>query len=191
MNSKSKTITRALIGAKIVQLTIKSIQIWRLVKWMMTAFLEIANRGVNTAVCVMLESSDRCVLLTRRGKVSICCCGVWSNDPLRAVQKLPRFLFHLSLLFDLPRALQFRTYFQHMRTFPNVWVPPGGGLEYGETLQETGIRELGVSHHISWDYRRIRKFNVCKRLFRFYFSETRKHRNKQTTSMWDFRSIGN
>jgi hypothetical protein len=29
-----------------------------------------------------------------------------------------------------------------MRTFPNVWVPPGGGIELGESLQETGLREL-------------------------------------------------
>ena len=29
-----------------------------------------------------------------------------------------------------------------MRTFPNVWVPPGGGIEIGETLRETGLREL-------------------------------------------------
>jgi 8-oxo-dGTP pyrophosphatase MutT (NUDIX family) len=29
-----------------------------------------------------------------------------------------------------------------MRTFPNVWVPPGGGIEPGESLEETGLREL-------------------------------------------------
>jgi 8-oxo-dGTP pyrophosphatase MutT (NUDIX family) len=29
-----------------------------------------------------------------------------------------------------------------MRTFPNVWVPPGGGIDPGETLQQTGLREL-------------------------------------------------
>ena len=29
-----------------------------------------------------------------------------------------------------------------MRTFPYVWVPPGGGIELGESLQETGLREL-------------------------------------------------
>ena len=30
----------------------------------------------------------------------------------------------------------------HMRTFPNVWVPPGGGSEEAETIQETGLREV-------------------------------------------------
>jgi 8-oxo-dGTP pyrophosphatase MutT (NUDIX family) len=29
-----------------------------------------------------------------------------------------------------------------MRTFPNVWVPPGGGIELDESLRETGLREL-------------------------------------------------
>ncbi len=31
---------------------------------------------------------------------------------------------------------------KHMRTFPGVWVPPGGSVEAGETLLETGLREL-------------------------------------------------
>ncbi|XP_071477449.1 nucleoside diphosphate-linked moiety X motif 17-like [Diadema antillarum] len=30
----------------------------------------------------------------------------------------------------------------HLRTFPNVWVPPGGHIELGETLIEAGLREL-------------------------------------------------
>ena len=30
----------------------------------------------------------------------------------------------------------------HMRTFPNVWVPPGGGSEESESLIETGLREV-------------------------------------------------
>ena len=30
----------------------------------------------------------------------------------------------------------------HMRTFPNVWVPPGGGCEEAETIHETGLREV-------------------------------------------------
>lgn len=30
----------------------------------------------------------------------------------------------------------------HMRTFPRAWVPPGGHIEYGETLIEGGLREL-------------------------------------------------
>ena len=33
-------------------------------------------------------------------------------------------------------------FLQHMRTFPNVWVPPGGGIELDEGLRETGLREL-------------------------------------------------
>lgn len=30
----------------------------------------------------------------------------------------------------------------HMRTFPGVWVPPGGHIELGESISEAGIREL-------------------------------------------------
>ncbi|KAK7072259.1 hydrolase activity protein [Halocaridina rubra] len=29
-----------------------------------------------------------------------------------------------------------------MRTFPRVWVPPGGHVEEGETFVEVGVREL-------------------------------------------------
>jgi len=31
---------------------------------------------------------------------------------------------------------------KHMRTFPGIWVPPGGHVEAGETLVEAGLREL-------------------------------------------------
>ena len=31
---------------------------------------------------------------------------------------------------------------KHLRTFPGVWVPPGGHIEYGESLEEAGLREL-------------------------------------------------
>jgi ADP-ribose pyrophosphatase YjhB (NUDIX family) len=45
----------------------------------------------------------------------------------------------------------------HMRTFPGVWVPPGGHVEPGESLLSAGLRELkeetglelkDTSHHL-------------------------------------------
>jgi len=59
---------------------------------------DILERGVDVGVVVILETSDRNILLTRRAK--------------------------------------------HMRTFPGIWVPPGGHIETGETLLEAGLREL-------------------------------------------------
>ncbi|KAG0726384.1 Nucleoside diphosphate-linked moiety X motif 17 [Chionoecetes opilio] len=59
---------------------------------------DIAMRGVDVGVAVLLESSDRRLLLTRRAG--------------------------------------------HMRTFPSIWVPPGGHVEDGESLEEAGLREL-------------------------------------------------
>lgn len=53
---------------------------------------------VAVSSAVILESSDKKVLITRRPK--------------------------------------------HMRTFPDVWVPPGGGCEAGETILQAGLREV-------------------------------------------------
>lgn len=43
----------------------------------------------------------------------------------------------------------------HMRTFPNVWVPPGGGSEESETILETGVRE--IQEETGLDVRKIMK----------------------------------
>ena len=59
---------------------------------------DIKHRGVDVAACLLLESSDGKIFLSRR-------------------------------------AL-------HMRTFPGLWVPPGGHVEEGETLLDAGLREL-------------------------------------------------
>lgn len=39
----------------------------------------------------------------------------------------------------------------HMRTFPGVWVPPGGGINLGESLIQCGIRELAEETGIQLD----------------------------------------
>ncbi|XP_045583736.1 nucleoside diphosphate-linked moiety X motif 17 isoform X1 [Procambarus clarkii] len=59
---------------------------------------EIITRGVDVGVAVLLESSDKHLLLTRRAA--------------------------------------------HMRTFAGLWVPPGGHVEKGETLEDAVLREL-------------------------------------------------
>ncbi|CAG0897949.1 unnamed protein product [Cyprideis torosa] len=56
------------------------------------------KRGIDVGVCIILESADGFLLLTRR-------------------------------------AL-------HMRTFPGVWVSPGGHIESGESMVKAGLREL-------------------------------------------------
>ncbi|KAB7496081.1 Nucleoside diphosphate-linked moiety X motif 17, partial [Armadillidium nasatum] len=38
---------------------------------------------------------------------------------------------------------------RHMRTFPGVWVPPGGHVELNETLEEAGLRELSEETGLS------------------------------------------
>ncbi|XP_050401028.1 nucleoside diphosphate-linked moiety X motif 17 [Patella vulgata] len=59
---------------------------------------EIAERGINVGVSVLVESCDDKVLLSRRAA--------------------------------------------HLRTFPSIWVPPGGHVEENESLIEAGLREL-------------------------------------------------
>ncbi|XP_042241633.1 nucleoside diphosphate-linked moiety X motif 17-like isoform X2 [Homarus americanus] len=59
---------------------------------------EILGRGVDVGVCIILETADDRLLMTRRAP--------------------------------------------HMRTFPGVWVPPGGHVEEGETLETAGLREV-------------------------------------------------
>eukprot|EP00794_Sanderia_malayensis_P009929 gene9929-10947_t len=63
--------------------------------------------GVRVGVAVIVQSSDRRVLITRRSK--------------------------------------------HLRTFPGVWVPPGGHLEHEETLQQAAFRELQEETGINSD----------------------------------------
>ncbi|KAK4325085.1 hypothetical protein Pmani_004241 [Petrolisthes manimaculis] len=60
--------------------------------------LATRERGVDVGVCILVESSDGRILVTRRAP--------------------------------------------HMRTFPGVWVPPGGHVEEGENLVEAGVREM-------------------------------------------------
>ncbi|XP_076819000.1 m7GpppN-mRNA hydrolase NUDT17-like [Clavelina lepadiformis] len=41
---------------------------------------------------------------------------------------------------------------QNLRTFPNVWVPPGGHVGLNETLSEAGFREMKEETGISVDH---------------------------------------
>ena len=39
----------------------------------------------------------------------------------------------------------------HMRTFPNIWVPPGGSIDWNEeSLFTTGLRELKEETNITF-----------------------------------------
>jgi 8-oxo-dGTP pyrophosphatase MutT (NUDIX family) len=48
----------------------------------------------------------------------------------------------------------------HMRTFPNVWVSPGGGLEAGEELQQAGVREVLEETGITVDPQSVSIFGI-------------------------------
>ncbi|XP_072039083.1 nucleoside diphosphate-linked moiety X motif 17-like [Amphiura filiformis] len=47
-----------------------------------------------------------------------------------------------TLLCTSDRKLLLTRRASHLRTFPGVWVPPGGHIELGETLVQAGLREL-------------------------------------------------
>ena len=68
----------------------------------------ILDRNIGAAVSILLESSDKKVLLTRRPS--------------------------------------------HMRTFPNIWVPPGGSIDPQDaSLLDAGLRELEEEVNLSID----------------------------------------
>ena len=50
-------------------------------------------------------------------------------------------MVQVTLLETTDRQLLLTRRGRHMRTFPGVWVPPGGHIELGETLLEAGARE--------------------------------------------------
>ncbi|XP_068718770.1 nucleoside diphosphate-linked moiety X motif 17-like [Montipora capricornis] len=45
---------------------------------------------------------------------------------------------------------------RHMRTFPCVWVPPGGHVEQGETLNQAFLRELSEETGLSFSEENLR-----------------------------------
>ncbi|XP_066949851.1 nucleoside diphosphate-linked moiety X motif 17-like [Macrobrachium rosenbergii] len=48
----------------------------------------------------------------------------------------------------------------HMRTFPGVWVPPGGHCEEGETLVEVAARELNEETGLELETEEYRHFRI-------------------------------
>lgn len=49
----------------------------------------------------------------------------------------------------------------HMRTFPGVWVPPGGGIDPGESLLEASIRELQEETGLILNEANSRSHTLC------------------------------
>jgi len=103
-----------------------------------SAPIELLERGVTVASCVLLESSDHKILITKR--------------------------------------------MGSLKSFPNVWVPPGGVVEPGESLERAAVREMyeetGLSARDGTLFGRPRMLGLFESCFPLEFkfsSELRTH----------------
>ena len=97
---------------------------------------DIASRGVAVGSVALIESSD--------GKVSCCLTYLYVKCNINIAKAVAKTVmkFKEYRLYYYKKVLITRRA-QHMRTFPGVWVPPGGGVETGDAdAVDAAVREL-------------------------------------------------
>ena len=89
--------------------------------------------------------TSTCSLLSRPAFCPIACLSPEARDLLPAeTSQRGVDVGVVVILESRERSVLLTRRARHMRTFPGVWVPPGGHIEQGETLLQAGLRELQV-----------------------------------------------